>query len=325
MKYLYLSSLFTFLGCIAMAQLSIVPQFGVETSKTTLSYNNSANYSPLGVKLSPHASVRLDYKFKKGHGPFVGLATTRSGVNYSFTNQETGKTDYTASRDNKQLRLEGGYQVSTNRIYFNKSAAKNNAASNNSASVTPEQNTAKRSCRDFYTRSQCGSKASKVAESPSRKSGGSWMKIQPSAGMAFVPSASAAEIATKSQNNITNYEYTAGNWNTAFIAGAGFAFGNNNQEKLIVSLNYLKGIGNLNTQSLTTVSGTKSTTTHLSSTASNWNLRVGIPIILTKKASPKKEVIKIEQRTETKQPAQIKEVKQEKKCGASMYRCRKAA
>jgi hypothetical protein len=286
-----------------------------------VSYNNSPNFSPLGVNISPHASVRFDYRFKKSHGPFVGLATSRSSVNYTFTNQETGKTDYTASRDNKQLRLEGGYQVSTKKIYLKKGGAQNSIAS-----TAPQENTTRKSCLDFYARSRCGSKSSSdVSEKTSTDNQGSWLKIQPSAGMAFVPTASAADITTRNQNNATNFEYTAGNWKTAVIAGAGFAFGSNNQERLLVSINYLKGIGNLNTQNVTTVNGTKATTTHLSSAASQWNLRIGVPITLPKKSSTKKEAIKIEQRTETKQPAEIKESKEGKKCGGYMYRCRKAA
>jgi hypothetical protein len=319
MKYLYLGSLFTLFGCVAMAQLRIVPQFGIETSKTTLSYNSTGNFSPLCTKLSPHASLRLDYKFKKGHGPFVGLATSRSGVNYSFSNQETGNTNYIASRDNKQLRMEGGYQVSTKRFYLNKNASKTKAATANT-----EKYTSRKSCADFYVRSSCGSKANKIAESPTRSKKGSWVQLQPSAGMAFVPTASAAEIATKTDNNITSYQYTAGNWKTAIIAGTGVVFGNNNNEKLVVSLNYIKGIGNnLNTQTLTTTSGSKTTTTQLSSAASNWNLRIGVPLSLGKKPTPKKEVIRIQERTEMK-PAEVKQPKEQKKCGSSMYRCRKA-
>lgn len=321
MKYLYLSSLFSICGSVAMAQLSIVPQFGIETSKTTVSYNKASNFSPLGLKLSPHASVRLDYRFKKGHGPFVGLATSRSAINYSFANQETGNTNYLASRDDKQLRLEGGYQVSTKRLYLNKGAARNTAAA--AAASSQQKNSASKSCRDFYTRSHCGSKLNKMSETAAKDNKGYWVQIRPSAGMAFVPTASANEIAVKSQNNVTSYEYSAGNWKTAAIAGAGFAFGHNDNERLVISLNYLRGIGNLSTQSLTTVSGSKSTTTHISSTASNWNLRIGVPLNLTKKPPVKSEAIRM-QRTESK-PAEAKQPRQEKKCGSYMYRCRKAA
>lgn len=322
MKYLYLSSLCIIIGCVVKAQLSITPQLGIESSKTTVSYNKSSDFSPLGTKLSPHASVRLDYKFKKGHGPFVGLATTRSAINYSFSNPETGNTMYTASRDNKQLRIEGGYQLSTKPIYFNKSGA-----NNKSKNVSTQTSSTKKSCRDFYTRSNCGSKSYTNAVANASSGKGSWVSIQPSAGMAFVPTASAAEIVSQSQGNINSYEYTAGNWKTAAIAGVGFAFGKNDQQKLLVSINYLKGIGNLQTESLTTTTDAKPTTTYISSNASNWNLRVGIPFNLTKTKKPvtQKEVIIIKQRTEIKQPAEVKQPKQEKKCGAYYYRCRKAA
>jgi hypothetical protein len=249
------------------------------------------------------------------------LATSRSAVNYTFSNPETGKTDYIASRDQKQLRLEGGYQLSTKRIFLNKGGSKNK-----SADVTRER-TITKSYSEYYNSGRCGSKSYRVAEVVTKNNSnkGSWVKIQPSMGMAFVPGASAAEITTNNQGSITNYEYNAGNWRTAFITGAGFAFGKNNSEKFIVSLNYLKGIGNLNTQTLITTSGSKSTTTQLSSAVSNWNLRVGVPINLTKKTSPKKQVIIIEERKEIKETQEIKQSKEGKKCGGYMYKCRRAA
>lgn len=320
MKYLYLSSLFIVFGCVANAQLSIVPQWGIESSKTTLSYNHSSGYSPLGVKFSPHASVRMDYKFKKGHGPFVGLATSRSAVNYSFSNPESGNTNYTASRDNKQLRLEGGYQLSTKPIYFNKSKSSNKAAN-----FSNEKSSSKGRCGESYVRSHCGSKAYKTPEASSKSNKGAWVSIQPSAGMAFIPTADAAEIETNTLGNINSYEYNAGNWKTAIMAGAGFAFGKNDQQKLIVSINYLRGIGNLQTQSLSTTTDAKPTTTYISSNASSWNLRVGIPITFNKKQAVKKEVIIIKERTEMKKESEAKPATERKKCGGYMYRCRKAA
>ena len=313
MKCLYLSSLVIIFGCVAQAQLSIVPQFGIETSKTSVSYNNSSNYSPLGVKLSPHASLRADYKFKQGHGPFIGFATTRSAVEYSFRNPETGKTNYTAERDDKHLRLEGGYSLTTKPIYFNKSGSKNKS-SNNSA----ERSNTKRSCGDFYAASRCGKKSSQ-ATSSSNSGKGSWVSFQPSAGLAYIPTADAAEIETVGQGTATSYEYAAGNWKTAFIAGAGFIFGKNDQQKLIVSINYLKGIGNLQKETLTTTYDAKPTTTTISSNASNWNLRIGIPISFAKKPVAKNEVIKIQEQKEIKKPAE------QKKCGGyNISRCRKA-
>jgi len=317
MKCLYLSGLCVIFCCATNAQFSILPQWGIESSQTTLSYNNSSKYSPLNGKPSCHASVRVDYKFKTGHGPFVGLATNRSAVNYEFSNPETGETDYSASRDNKQLHLEGGYQISTKPIYFNKPGAKNK-----SDNFSSDKNSSKTSGCDFYARSRCGNKMNKMSEARSNNSKGSWVKIQPSAGMAFVPTASAAEIATRNNGGLNTYEYNAGNWTTAVIAGAGFAFGKNDQERFIVSINYLKGIGNLQTTSLTTTVDAKPTTTYLSSNASNWNLRVGFPITFSKKKTEKKEVIIIKQRTEMKQ--EIQKPREQKKCGSYMYKCRKA-
>jgi hypothetical protein len=136
--------------------------------------------------------------------------------------------------------------------------------------------------------------------------------------MAYIPTADAAEIVTQGQGTATSYEYTAGNWKTALIAGAGFIFGKNDQQKLIVSINYLKGIGNLQEETLTTTYDAKPSTTTISSNASNWNLRIGIPISFAKKPVVKKEVIKIQEQREIKKPAE------QKKCGGYMYRCRKA-
>ncbi len=88
------------------------------------------------------------------------------------------------------------------------------------------------------------------------------------------------------------------------ISGLGFEFGKNAQRKFNVSINYVKGISNLGTKSITTLSGNKSTTTSMKSSASSWNLRMGIPISLNKK----KPVV-------VKQPVIEKTYKEEKKCG----------
>ena len=169
--------------------------------------------------------------------------------------------------------------MSTKPIYFNKTA-KNNSKS------SAQQNTAKRSCSDYF-KSRCGSKSyQSIAKAPAANKG-SWVSIQPSAGMAFVPGASPANIAANAQGNLTSYEYAAGDYKTALTAGTGFVFGKNDRQKLIVSVNYLRGIGNLDNKTLTTVNeSSKPVTTNISSKASNWNLRVGIPIGFTKDKLP---------------------------------------
>jgi hypothetical protein len=76
------------------------------------------------------------------------------------------------------------------------------------------------------------------------------------------------------------------------IAGTGLEFGNRNISKLMVSVNYFKGLGNLNTQTITTSDGVKSTTTTLQSSVSGWNIRLGVPINFAKKPAAKNKAEK---------------------------------
>jgi hypothetical protein len=109
--------------------------------------------------------------------------------------------------------------------------------------------------------------------------------------MGFIP-AVKTDIIAKTQNSQTTYEYRAGNWQTGLIAGSGFEFGKGNVSKFTVSINYFKGLGNLDKQSITTTDGSKVTTTTLQSSVSGWNLKVGIPISLAKKPAIKNRVEK---------------------------------
>jgi hypothetical protein len=113
------------------------------------------------------------------------------------------------------------------------------------------------------------------------------MRIQPSLGVGFIPSV-PANISTKMQGGQNTYEYKAGNMNTALIAGSGFEFGRGNQRLFTVSLNYMKGLGNLDKQTITTVSGTKTTHTTLQSEVSAWSLKVGIPFSLSNRSQKAK-------------------------------------
>src|SRR5215510_1450001 len=113
---------FVAFGYAANSQkFSLLPQVGFETSKTNVSYNNQPYFSPLGVKFSPQASLRLNYASKAGHGFFFGLASSNSVVSYSFANPETGMTNYVATSDDVQLLLEGGYQFNSKKISLGKS------------------------------------------------------------------------------------------------------------------------------------------------------------------------------------------------------------
>src|SRR4051794_25851590 len=103
MRSLSLLCLFAILGFIANAQLTIVPQLGAESSQTSVQLNDLSSFSPAGVNFSPQAGVRLDYKFKQLHGPFLGLSTSRSIVVYNFKDAATAITSYTTSRGSTQL------------------------------------------------------------------------------------------------------------------------------------------------------------------------------------------------------------------------------
>ncbi|MEO6456538.1 MAG: hypothetical protein ABIN97_20850 [Ginsengibacter sp.] len=147
----------------------------------------------------------------------------------------------------------------------------------------------RKNCGNYMTRNSCGSKANKAnkatAARPKDEGKGTWVRIQPSLGIAYIPSAPAAEIYTKSQAAQTTYEYNAGNWKTALISGVGFEFGRDAKSKFIFIVNYFKGMGNLDTKSITTVAANKSTTTSMKSDVSGWSLRMGVPIGFNKKKS----------------------------------------
>ena len=283
--------LFVAFGYAATAQFTIQPQIGIENFRTTLNYNNLSSFSPLGGKLTPQASVRLDYKFKQGHGPFLGIATSNSVVSFKFSDPETGRNVYQASAWDLQLRFEGGYQLTSKKMYFNKSGT---ASKSVSKSTQPETNYTKHSCGGYSERSHCCAHSNKTTSPKSKiaqsKNNGWWMRIQPSVGAAFIPSV-RQDLVTKTQGSQTSYEYRAGNWNSALVTGASFEFGNNIQRMFTISINYLKGIGNLDTRTLTTTTGAKTVTTNFKSSASGWNIKIGVPISLNKTKSVVKQKV----------------------------------
>jgi len=286
-------------GSAANAQFSLLPQVGFENSKTNITYNDLNSFSPAGVKFSPLASLKLDYKFKQGHGIFLGISSTRSSVNFSFSDPETGRTAYNASAGEMQLRFESGYQFNSRPIFFNKS-------SRSSSNKTVAKTTAKKSCGSQAMKIQCGKTKTETLSSRCgssnktkqvmAKNKGSWMRIQPSVGLAYIP-ASKTEIESKMVGGQPVYTYKAGNWNTGLIAGAGFEFGRSNNRLFTISINYYKGIGNLKQQTLTTITPAKTTITQLDSEASGWSMKVGIPFSLTKSSTKKKEVKKTEKKS----------------------------
>jgi len=267
--------LFVACGYAANSQrFSLLPQVGFENSKTKINYNDLGSFSPIGVKFTPQASLRLNYSSKQGQGFFLGATTSRSVVSFSFTDPETLRNSFIATNGNLQLRLEGGYQFNSKPIALGKSKS--------SASGTEKKNCSSGSSRC------CSHNSNKAKQNSSGKNKSSWVRIQPSIGMGYIPVVKS-DVVTKTQAGQTTYQYNAGNWNTAFIAGTGFEFGRGSTRQFTVSVNYFKGLGNLDEKTITSVSGGKTVTTNLESASSGWNLKVGIPFTLKAKSKTERK------------------------------------
>ena len=124
------------------------------------------------------------------------------------------------------------------------------------------------------------------------------MSMQPLLGIAVAPF-SESTISTSEEGAQTNYSYKAGNWNTAVTAGTGFEFGKNKQRMFTIGINYLKGIGNLDTRTITATVGNKITTVTLKSATSSWSITAGIPITLTKSKTALKQKATTEKSNES--------------------------
>ena len=290
MRSIVTMALFIALGYAMNAQkLSLTPQVGFENSRTSVTYNDLQSVAPLGGELNPQVSLRLDYKFKQGFGPYLGVSTSRSGVLYSFSDIDNGMNLYTATKANMQLRMEAGYQFTTNQLFLNKTK-QSGSSSSKARSISKSScgsYTYKSNCsKDYSSRSShCQSKNS-TARKVANKNKGGWVRLQPSVGIGFIPSPKT-DVVSKTQGGLTTYEYRAGNWNTALTTGMGFEFGRNKQRLLNVSVNYYTGIGNLGKQTISTVSGTKTSVVNLESNSSGWGMRIGIPFTLTEKKPAK--------------------------------------
>jgi len=263
--------------CAAKSQLTILPQVGLENPSTKISYNNLPYFSPVD-QLQPQFGVRANYKFKGGFGPFLGLVTSRSGVNYNFTDPDNGMTTYNASHAKTQLQIQGGLQYTTKPIIFKQKS------STTTAKTTTSEKTY--SCHSLYSScthySGCCKKSSSDQKAKAQKQ--SWsMRIQPSAGFGFVPS-SKSGVTTETLGGQPTYTYNAGNLKTALLTGVGFEFAKNKTRLFTLGVNYFKGLSN-NRTTFTTQSAAKTTTTMLNSKVSGWNASIGIPIGFSKKSS----------------------------------------
>ena len=284
------SLVFVACGFATNAQLSVTPRVGIEKASTCVKYNNTSCISPMGSNLSPQVGLRMDYLFNKTHGPFVGVASNRSMVTYEFTNPETGDKEFTASEGDWRLRLEAGYQVSSKPISLAKKAKQPVA----NASVAAQSPCAARKMM------LANAAAAAAPKKPVMN-----VRVQPYAGMAFIPNPQTA-IGTTNRSNETVYQYNAGNWTSAIITGVNFAFAKGSTDKFVIGVQYLAGLGNMSKETLTTPLENKQLTTQLSSSTSVWNVTVGMPLSFSK---PKPAVIK----SNVEAPAKAAPVKVEAK------------
>ncbi|HYJ38990.1 MAG TPA: hypothetical protein VEV87_10250 [Chitinophagaceae bacterium] len=264
--------LFVVSGFTANAQFSLIPQIGVENPLTKMTYNDGALYTPFDCQSFTRLALRADYKTKKGHGAFLGIATSRSGVDYNTSSPENGMTQYTASVGDMQVRFEGGYQFNTKPIFFKKQSVSKNTAPAKVA--TPQR----KGCGSYAYKSRCGEK-NKVAQKP-KADKRLFMRIQPSLGVAFVPGARSG-VVTDVKGGQPSYTYEAGGYSTALITGAGFEFGAAKRRLFTVSVNYFQSLSD-QSATLVTQSAGKEVVTNFNSRVSGWNASIGIPISLSK-------------------------------------------
>ena len=281
-----LIAVFAGITLTANAQLTLLPQAGFENSNTKVSYNNLPYFSPVG-QVQPKFSLRADYKFKNGFSPFAGISTSRPSVTYSFTDPEKGMTEYNASMGNVQAQVQAGLQYTSKPLFFKKqTSSTGKTATTKVEGITSNHSYYSSRCGHY---SGCGAKKSSTAEKTKSQNKGWSLRLQPSAGIGYIPS-SSEDIVINPAGSQNSYTYNAGNNKTTFLTGMGFEFAKNEKRLFTLSVNYFKGLGD-NVTNFTSESAGKTTTTTLNSKLSGWGASLGIPIGFTKKkTSPQQKV-----------------------------------
>jgi hypothetical protein len=306
MRHSVLAICLALIAQVSQSQLSFTPRIGFENANTRVSVNDGKFFSSLPNQLTPQAGARFDYRFKKGHGVFAGISASSTTVAFSFTNPEQSFSNNFSSRSATQVRLEGGYQFNTKPILFKSNATKNRPAMQRRSSCGKSESNMKHGCGSYSrSSSHCEKPKTSLAKHKSSKQP-MQMRLQPQLGMAYIPSVKN-DFATKVEGAQSTYTYNAGNWNTAIIGGMGFEFAKGKTKLFQVNLQYLKGIGNLDSKTLTTIEGSKSVETTYSSRASSWSLNFGIPVSFAKNpATHKKQKNCQQQRSHCEQKVQYR-------------------
>jgi hypothetical protein len=271
--------MFLLIGTVANAQLSFLPQIGFEQSRTTLNYGDALSTS--GISGNFKASLKMDYRLKGGHSPFINVSTTPAPVSFVFNESGSLMNNYQAAKNNLQLRLEAGYQYSSSPIQFKK---KGSVSKSNAPEINNENIVVKKSCGSATYKSHCDDKK-RNSKNPLNNDVLS-MRLQPSLALAYIPS--AGESLTQTANG---FEYNAANWKTAVVPAMGFEFAKGRQRLFTLSIFYTKPLGEYE-ETVTSFSGNKAIITPLNPKASTWGMTLGVPFSFAKSNAVKIKKVK---------------------------------
>ncbi len=288
---------FVAIGFAATAQqrVTLLPQFGLENAASQILLNDNASFNPLSGQPPLIANLRLIYESKKRQGAYIGLGSNSSTIAYRFAVPSNGLQELSAERLRK-LKIETGYQFTTKAISLVKKQTQQKPKQQEVAKTQEK----KSGCGSYTVRTHCGQKTEQRKVTVTKQPTPSWtMRIQPNIGVAML----VGQEDNVEVNDAANYkyQYNAGNWTTAVQAGTNFEFARNGKPTLSLSLNYLRGFGNMDMQTVTTLSNGKTYTNNFSSKASSFSATVGVPITLYHKKPVVKRVImyrKVEQKKE---------------------------
>ncbi len=255
-------------SCV-FAQFSLLPQVGFEQSRTTLGYSS---FSQSDITSNLRASLKADFRFKGGHGPFINLGTSPAPVGFAFNNDGSLNKAWKQAQSNLQFRMEAGYQYTSKPIQFKKSTA---AAKTKTASSSTYHSPQRKNCGGATYRPQCGSKKTTVQQAPVKKALN--MRLQPSLALAYL-SANNQTV----QQNTNGYAYFANAWKTALVPAMGVEFGKGSQRLFTLTLFYTRPL-DIRSENVSSQSGSKPVVTAMNPKASAWGLTFGVPISLSKK------------------------------------------
>jgi hypothetical protein len=281
--------LFLSTGAITNAQLSFLPQVGFEQSRTAINYGDGL--SALNTKGNLRAALKMDYRLKGGHAPFISLGTSPAPVSFAFDNAGSLLQSYQSVKSNLQFRMEAGYQYSSSPIRLGR---KSSASKSKTAAITNEY-AQKSSCGSITYRSRCGTK--KLASKNTPVNAPLNMRLQPSLAFAYIPSGGESI-----KQSADRFEYNAAP-KTAIVPAMGFEFAKGTQRLFTLSVFYTKALGQ-NEQNVTSLSPVKPTITRIQPSASTWGMTVGVPFSFTKSKAVKA----------------VKERREKKDCSGNYYR-----